>query len=110
MQYNKNPDLPSLESLQARVNTMRENLLHEGYTCYTGHKLTAGEAESLNRYVVDALSPTIYTDQAALSGILDRRHQTFAMTAERWEYVIGLGRYAHPDEAARFKEVSPCTQ
>ncbi|URC22797.1 hypothetical protein KASHIRA_02230 [Serratia phage vB_SmaM-Kashira] len=109
MKYNQNPDLPSLESLQSRIDHLAKNLLCEGYKCYTGHLLTAGEAASLNRYVIDAKSPTVYNDQAALSGILDRRHQIFVMTAENWEYVVGLGRYAHPDEAARFKEVSQCT-
>ena len=102
--YNNNPELPSLKSLQERVRIMDENPLYEGYKCYTGYTLSGKEAESLNRYVVDAKSPTIYNDQRSLSEMLDRRFLSLVMIVEEWEYVIGLGRYAHPDEAKRFKE------
>jgi hypothetical protein len=103
MKYNQDPNYPSLKSMHGRVRTMKANPLYEGYLTYTGYRLTANEAETLNRYVIDAESPTIFNDQAALSGLLDRRHQTFVMIIENWEYVVGLGRYAHPDEAASFK-------
>lgn len=109
MKYNQNPDLPSLEGMQKRVKILAAGPLVGGYKCYTGHILTDNEAESLNRYTVDALSPTIYNDQRALNDMLDRRHQAFVMIAECWVYVVGLGRYAHPEEAVGFKGVSQCT-
>lgn len=101
--YNENPAYPSLESLRTRLHLMDDNRLNAGYECYTGHRLSDVEAKSLNQYVIDALRPTVYNDQEALNGILDRRHQSFVMIAEEWVYVVGLGRYAHPEEAKSFK-------
>lgn len=103
MKYNQDTSLPSLEGMQNQVKRLAAGPLVGGYKCYTGHIMTDKEAESLNRYTVDALHPSVFNDQRALNGMLDRRHQSFVMIAEQWVYVVGLGRYAHPDEAKRFK-------